>query len=279
MQPDKILRIGNSLVQHGPANDRVYLMKLDENDLPEIVRQVDELGRRNGYTKLFAKVPAGAAPHFTTAGFVDEACVPKMYKGESSVLFMSKFLEQARSIPQGAERIAEVLDCARRHAGTTPDARGSDAVTRLQEEDADELAALYATVFETYPFPLHNPAFIQECMASDSIYFGIFSGGRLVAAAAAEVNSKWLCAEMTDFATLPEYRGNGAATKLLVSMEQALQALSIKTLYTIARAESFGMNVVFSRCGYTFGGILHNNTHIAGKLESMNVWYKQVGAR
>jgi hypothetical protein len=45
-------------------------------------------------------------------------------------------------------------------------------------------------------------------------------------------------------------------------------------LYTIARAISVGMNITFARCGYDFGGTLVNNTQIAGRIESMNVWYK-----
>ncbi len=83
---------------------------------------------------------------------------------------------------------------------------------------------------------------------------------------------------MTDFATLPEYRGQGAAEKLLDTMGQAAADMPISTVFTIARAESFGMNIVFSRAGYMYGGTLHNNTQISGKLESMNVWHKHIGS-
>jgi beta-lysine N6-acetyltransferase len=38
------------------------------------------------------------------------------------------------------------------------------------------------------------------------------------------------------------------------------------------------MNVTFSRAGYTFTGTLINNTNIGGSIESMNVWYKRLGA-
>jgi putative beta-lysine N-acetyltransferase len=81
---------------------------------------------------------------------------------------------------------------------------------------------------------------------------------------------------MTDFATLPEARGKGLAGVLLSEMEKNMQRERIATAYTIARARSFGMNVVFARAGYTFAGTLVNNTNIAGGLESMNVWYKQL---
>lgn len=276
MQPDEIIRLGNSVVQHGPANDRVYLMKLDPADLPGIATEMYELGRQNGYTKLFAKVPADAAVHFTKLGFIDEARVPFMHKGESAGYFMSKFLDQRRAVPTNIERISEVLDQADHKTESLVRQERNDDIVRLRPGNVNELAGLYATVFETYPFPLHDPAFLRESMLADTAFFGIFSGGKLVAAASMEMDMDWRCAEMTDFATLPEYRGQGTAGRLLTTMEQVADDIPINTAYTIARAESFGMNIVFSRAGYAFGGTLHNNTQIAGKLESMNVWHKHI---
>jgi len=278
MQPDEILFLGNSMVQHGPSNDRVYLMKLDPVDLPDIVNKMYELGRQNGYTKLFAKVPANATSHFAALGFVDEARVPFMYKGKSAGYFMSKYLDQSRAIPKNFEHISEVLDQADRKADTPQKHTENGKVVRLQLKNIDELAALYATVFTTYPFPLHDQLFLRESMLADTAFFGILSDDKLVAAASMEMDRSWQCAEMTDFATLPDYRGQGAAGRLLTAMEHAAKDFSINTTYTIARAESYGMNIVFSRAEYTFGGTLHNNTQIAGKLESMNVWHKHVGS-
>jgi hypothetical protein len=36
------------------------------------------------------------------------------------------------------------------------------------------------------------------------------------------------------------------------------------------------MNITFAKAGYAYGGRLHNNTNIAGNIESMNVWYKSL---
>jgi len=76
----------------------------------------------------------------------------------------------------------------------------------------------------------------------------------------------------------PAQRGGGVAVHLLLEMEQAMPGLGISTLYTIARACSHGMNITFARCGYTYGGMLVNNTQISGAIESMNVWYKRLPA-
>lgn len=278
MRTDSIIRIGASLVQHGPANDRVYLLKLENSDLPGIVDEICRLGSLHGYSKLFAKAPADRAADFSARGFIEEARVPGMCKDDCDGIFMSKYLDAGRSVPTDAALMADVLDAAQRGAGARPGRAGTAPVERLTPDDAEALARLYGAVFESYPFPIHDPAYLRRAMRSDVIFFGIREHGVLVAASSAEVDTCWGCAEMTDFATSPEYRGHGAAGGLLAHMEQVLGTRGIHTAYTIARAESFGMNIVFARGGYTFGGTLYNNTHIGGKLESMNVWHKKISS-
>jgi putative beta-lysine N-acetyltransferase len=107
-------------------------------------------------------------------------------------------------------------------------------------------------------------------------YFGVEVDGRLTALASSEVDTVSKNAEMTDFATLPKYRGSNLSGHLLRHMENDMRSRDIKTAYTIARALSPGMNITFAKAGYTYGGRLINNTNIAGQIESMNVWYKSL---
>ena len=81
---------------------------------------------------------------------------------------------------------------------------------------------------------------------------------------------------MTDFATNPQSRGMGLAGILLRHMGDKTRKLGIKTAYTIARAESHGMNSVFKNSGYNYAGLLKNNTQICGSIQSMTVWYKHL---
>jgi len=97
---------------------------------------------------------------------------------------------------------------------------------------------------------------------------------RPLTVSSAEMDACSASAEMTDFATPPAFRGNGFALHLLREMEETVRGRGIRSLFTIARAYSFGMNITFARNGYSFGGTLTNNTNISGRLESMNVWYK-----
>ena len=276
MQTDSIIRMGNSLVQHGPANNRVYLLKLDTRDLPDIIDKICDLGHTNGYSKLFAKVPATAYRQFTARGFIEEALVPAMCKGKCSGIFMSRYLDHGRAVPHDSKLIARVLEAARRNSQQPAKGCNTDDVVQMDVDHANELAGIYSQVFESYPFPIHDPEFIRQSMKNNVIFFGIRNNGKLVAAASAEMDKSWGCAEMTDFATLPEHQGTGAASTLLARMETIMHARGIHTVYTIARAESFGMNIVFAKRQYMFCGTLYNNTQIGGRLESMNVWHKKI---
>lgn len=147
------------------------------------------------------------------------------------------------------------------------------------KDDADALAALYRKVFNSYPFPIYDPEFIKDTIKNNTAYFTCKDKDKIVAASSAEINPRCSYAEMTDFATLPEYRQKGIASSLLEKMENKMEIMGIKTAYTIARAISPGMNFTFANAGYIYSGTLVNNTQISGKLESMNIWYKTIAIK
>ncbi len=272
---DRIERLGRSRIQHGKANDRIYLMKLDGSDVPDIVGQLLTLAEKQRYTKIFAKVPRQYAAAFIDAGFTDEACVPRFFNGREDALFLAKFFDAKRAAPSDETLLQAVLDKAQQTTAQAP-ANLPDGLTSriLTPSDTDKLAALYDTVFDSYPFPIDDPAFLKDAMADETVYFGVFDNGRLVAASSSEMDMSAQNAEMTDFATHPDYRSRGFAAHLLQAMEQDMKTRGIETVYTIARSVSYGMNITFAKLDYQFAGTLVNNTDIGGSLESMNVWYK-----
>lgn len=277
---DRIEKLGRSLIQHGKGSDRVYLMKLAAEDSPSILRQMEDLARTHDYSKIFAKVNAAAADAFLRAGFVVEATVPGLAGPGQSGLFVSRFLNQERTIETEQDRTlyAHVLEAALAKAehGTAAWNDASLHQRPCTTDDADAMAGVYRQVFESYPFPIHDPAYIRQTMASHVVYFGARRGSELVALSSAEMDRESASVEMTDFATLPSHRGSGIAVWLLSAMEAAMNERGIATAYTIARAASYGMNITFARMGYAYAGRLVNNTHIFGRLESMNVWYKSL---
>lgn len=278
MTADHIESFGNSQFQHGPVNDRIYLMHLDQSDLPDIIGHIHELAMQRGYSKIFAKVPASAEEHFTQGGYRVEAAVPNFYKGREVGLFMACYYEAKRMIDPALDRVETVIETAQEK--TAPPERPSidqGLVCRLaMPYDCKQMSELYRLVFASYPFPIDDPQYLHQTMRQNAIYAGIWQDGQLLALCSAEIDRKMANAEMTDFATHPDFRNRGFANVLLQMLENLVAASGIKTCYTIARATSFGMNITFARNNYSFAGTLTNNTQISGSLESMNIWHKQV---
>ncbi len=278
MTPDSMETLGSSTVQHGKLSDRVYLMKLSPQDRDHMVTSLDTLAREKGYSKIFAKIPAAMEEGFLTGGYRVEARVPGLFNGDGEGLFMGRFLTPARARVKNAGLLDQVLAASLSRAGAVRPVDSGFRVRSMEPGQAGIMAGLYGKVFSSYPFPIMDPGFIKETMASHVRYFGVFEGRDLVALSSAEMEMASLSAEMTDFATLPHMRGQGLADCLLFAMGQAVRSMGIRTAYTIARATSYGMNIVFARAGYRYGGTLVNNTHIAGGLESMNVWWADLTA-
>lgn len=275
---DKIEKYGKaSLIQHGKMNDRAYLMKLHREDFPSIIADINKLARRERYTKIFCKVPGWASPAFLADGFITEAVVPGFYRGEEPAFFLSKFLNSDRLLGTEQDKLRLLSSLLTENLKPNGiQVPGDHSLARLHADQAEEISKLYQTVFKTYPFPIDQPEYIVRTMQNGVQYFGVSTDNKLIALSSAEVDAKACNAEMTDFATLPEHRGKNLSVLLLREMEKSMQEQGIRTLYTIARLNSPAMNKTFLRQGYEYAGTLIMNTHIAGRIESMNVLYKSV---
>ena len=271
---DTVEKVGNSIIQHGRNNQRIYLIKSSADDLPGLAQQLDNLAATNNYSKIFAKIPATQRDLFLHQGYQVEASVPALFNGKEQGFFLGKYLIGDRGIEKQPELVKDILETAEAKQGLVSGMGLSDCVCRpLFAEDMDKAASLYRLVFDSYPFPIDDPDYLKSTM-DHIVYYGVWSAGQLVALSSAEIDYEDANAEMTDFATHPEHRGQGLASFLLARMETDMKDRQIATLYTIARAYSYGMNVTFAKNGYFYCGTLTNNTQISGSLESMNVWYK-----
>ena len=275
---DKVIKFGNSTIQHGKHSDRIYLMKLDNADVNSIIEKLNELANDHKYGKIFTKVPKKHIKIFLNDGFKKEAEILKFYNGKNDCVFMSKFPVVKRRIIQSniKERLDDVLAVCKEKEQLKNEPKISDEFYYkiLEYKDIKQLTELYKIVFASYPFPIYKEDYIKKTMDDNIIYFGIFHNGKLVSASSAEMDFSGQNVEMTDFATIPDYRGNNFAQFLLYQMEIEVVKKGIKTFFTIARGVSFGMNITFAKLGYKFGGTLVNNTNISGSIENMNIWYK-----
>ncbi len=276
--PDVIESLGGSLIQHGNLNQRIYVMRLDPADCPDIITALRDLALARRYTKTFAKVPESLSSLFLDQGYSVEARVPGFFQGQIQADFLAFYLDEKRKIPARPGLIQEVIDQAeKKHGqGLSSDQNGSWRIEPMTRELAEPMAELYARVFQSYPFPIHDAEYLRETMQNHVIYLGARNRETLGALASAEMDRTSLCAEMSDFACLPCFRGHNLSVRLLEAMIFRMNQEGIRTLYSIARSVSYGMNIAFAKTGFCFGGTLINNTHISGGLESMNVWYKHL---
>jgi len=250
-------------------------MKLDPDDLPQILDHMEKLAEDYAYSKIFAKAPSKYRAHFLAHGFVEEAMVPKFFGGSTDCSFLGKYFSPERQCEDEPKTVKAVLTAAHDSTPAMPELPAGYSCRTMEPADCQLMAALYRRVFASYPFPIHDPDYLARTMEENLLYWGVFSDtGDLVALSSAEMDIAGENAEMTDFATHPDYRGRGLANFLLDAMEKTMADRQIRTAFTIARSYSFGMNITFARSGYHFAGTLVHNTNIFGRLESMNVWYK-----
>ena len=279
---DVVENLQDATLQHGPYNDRIYLMKLhkscDTTKTAALAAKLLKMAEKHGYGKIFAKVRKRQAAAFADLGFAEEGRIPGFYRAEDTAVFLGYFLDEKRQNEADSKTLQQIVETAERRRPKNNDPRidTTEKIVRMEPQHVEEMAEIYRQVFPTYPFPIHQPEYILKTMRSHVTYFGIEREGRIVSLSSAEMDHDAKNVEMTDFATLPEHRGSGFATQLLSEMETHVRQEGICTAYTIARAASFGMNIAFAKNGYQFAGRLVNNTNISGRIESMNLWHKSL---
>jgi putative beta-lysine N-acetyltransferase len=274
MKTDLIQKIDNSLVHSGNFNKRIFVLKLDKRDVPAIIRKIEDIAYKKQFTKIIYKVPAVLLEKFLSERYIIEAIIPKYFNEKEECYLMANYLNPKRAIDSNMEKVKENIELAKSKYREEPETDYSNTVKQLGSDNTSELSSLYKNVFKTYPFPIMEEDYIIKTMNDNVDYFGVYDDDNLIAAASAEKDIINKNAEMTDFATLPEYRGNSYSSLLLNHMEKSLIKDNYRVLYTISRALSPGMNITFSKNAYKHAGTLINNTNICGKIESMNVWYK-----
>jgi putative beta-lysine N-acetyltransferase len=275
---DIIETIEGSVIQHGPYNNRIYLMRLNTDETHGLIATLDNMAIKNGYGKISAKIPAPSWNAFKSADYVKEAVVPGFFTGKTDGFFIAKYFSAGRQKAQNVEKLLRLVEQAGDESANILHRTGKAArdVIACKPSDAAEMSAIYQQVFKSYPFPIQKQTYLKRMMKEGVLYFCIRIEGKIAAISAAEIDLVNKNVEMTDFATFPKLRGMGLAGMLLSHMDNKTRRLGIKTAYTIARATSHGMNSVFKNSGYTYAGLLKNNSQICGSIQSMTVWYKHL---
>lgn len=263
-----------------PVNERVKLKRYQfehEEGLADLGEYLLSLARKEGFGKVLAEVREQDWEQFLGRGFSPEGIIPGYYQGDPAYT-LSYFTDPQRQSSSQLEHENAVLErVLTAPEGAAPAVKEGYTLEEATPQDAREMAAVFARVFTSYPTPLTDPLYLTELMETEEGLFRLVrQSGRLVSAAAAEVDWVNRNAEMTNCATLPEYRGEGLMAAMLADLEREMSRREVPCLFSIARATSTGMNLVLRRLGYQYRGRLINNCHIMGGFEDMNIWVKQL---
>lgn len=280
------MNLSKTILTQGPdysitiyVDERNKRVRIDDylGNIDQVIFESEKIARQNKAEKLIIKARNAHFIKLVEHGFRCEAAVEMYFLG-SDCLFFSKFYSAERKVTGNWTKAEEIVaDVSLLQRKPSPAKIPEEFVmAKMEEQDADNLAKLYKQVFEIYPTPMNNPDYIKQTMKEGTVYYGFKYNGEIISAASAEINSFYKNAELTDCATLKEYRKYGLMKVLLLQLEKELKLNGIFCVYSIARALSYGMNAVLHQLGYSYRGRLINNCFIYDKLEDMNVWARDL---
>ena len=261
-------------------NRRLKVLDYKAEDYEAMVLKLRFLAEANKFDKVWITANDKDWEEFLKHGYVLEGILRYHNRGRDSY-FVSKFRSQRRM--QSKHLMKEILTIesimgrkVREAPRPLPSGYTADYA---RERDVDGMLKLYRQVFKTYPSPLTYREYLMSILHRDSIFRVIRRGGTPVAVASAELDPAHQSAELTDCATHPDERGKGLMSIILHSLENDLRRRSYRCAFTLARAQSYGMNAAFHSLGYEFNGRLVNNCDIYGSFEDMNLWSKDLRPR
>jgi len=256
-------------------NKRVKVLDYQIQDWPKAATWLDRTAAEHHLGKILFNVKQSEPHELENLGYIREGIIPSFFNGEDALCY-SRFTDFQRSKSRYYEQEEAILNQIKNEQPgfKTKKMPAGLKTGRIDHGQVEELVNLYRQIFSTYPSPLLNPDYVHRVMTTHVCFWGVFKGDAVISAASAEMDLSKGNAEITDCATLPDYRGHGLLRHLIVILEEELQTRGIGTLYSLARAGSYGMNAALNRLDYAYKGRFINNCHIGGRFEDMNLWTK-----
>jgi putative beta-lysine N-acetyltransferase len=257
-------------------NQRIKIISLT-GKLQELLDKLDFDIEKYTLEKLFCVTNKEKLQTFKDHNFIIEAKINGLLRGKDGY-FLSRFLTGERKMNMHIPEEEEALITAREYLQErfSYDIEDKYIIRTGDKKDADDLSRLYDSVFETYPTPMNKADYIKYAMDSNTLFKVAIHKGCIISAASADMDKKNLNAEITDCATDHNHRQEGLMGRLIYELEKEMKKINYKVLYSIARSISPGINIVFAKHGYEYGGRLVNHCHICGQFENMNIWLKNL---
>lgn len=208
-----------------------------------------------------------------------EGMISSFFNGEDAHIY-ALFLDEGRHEPALNQLEKNVARLVKRRMGKGPDHKfelpPGFFMRWAEKKDAKQMSRLYQKVFKSYPTPMNDPSFISEMMDNDVYFLVVDHDRQVVSACSADLLTPFCSAELSDCATYRQYRSRQLLSYQVAHLVPRLKKIGVKTLFSYSRSVSHGMNLVNAKHGFTFGGRMVQNSNICGRLENMNIWYKQL---
>ncbi|MFN7249815.1 MAG: putative beta-lysine N-acetyltransferase [Anaerobacillus sp.] len=258
------------------VNERIRIDDYRGN-INSVITRMKALAAQYSFTKEIIKSRVEDWPKFLSRGYELEGMINGYFNG-SDAFFMVNYASDDRRTSDCWKAEDDLLDkiVAQKDAAQPNQLPTGYSMRLANVEDCKDLANLYGLVFQTYPTPMNEPSYIKDVMEEGTIFKMIEWNGQVVSAASAEVNETYHNAEMTDCATLLEHRKYGFMQLLISALEDELISRNIYFSYSLARAQSYGMNACLQKLGYLYSGRLANNCIMNDNFENMNIWVKKL---
>lgn len=256
-------------------NKRVKVLDHQIQDWQKAASLLDRTASEHHLGKILFNVKQSGHHQLENLGYVREGDIPSFFNGENALCY-SRFTDSQRSESRYCEQEEAILNQIKNEQPgfKTKNPPAGLKTGRIDHKQVEELVSLYRKIFSTYPSPLLDPDYVHRVMTTHVCFWGVFKDDTVISAASAEMDLSNGNAEITDCATLPDYRGQGLLRHLIMILEEELRTRGIGALYSLARAGSYGMNAALNRLGYAYKGRFINNCHIGGRFEDMNLWTK-----
>ncbi|WP_026478585.1 putative beta-lysine N-acetyltransferase [Alkaliphilus transvaalensis] len=260
------------------TNKRVIFYQYDEDCLKDQLEEIERTDEKHEIEKVSVYTEEGELELIESLDLIYEGKIDGFFNGNDALIY-SQFINPERSHSTHKEVQEKIIHTVtNKYQGKTSNLILPEEfeIRKADTSDVIEMANVFSKVFETYPVPMDEPKYIKKVMREETLFSLITHKDRIVSIASADINSKYNNAEITDCATLPEYRGNGLLSHIISHLEERLLEENVPNLFSLTRAISTGMNHVIAKHGYEYRGTLVQNCDISGSFEDMNIWVKQL---
>lgn len=257
-------------------NDRLRVINYSGN-VGVLFDTLLNLAQRTGSGKIIIFVPINECENLEQNGFVLEGKIKGFFKGLTGFgysFYVNKKRAQSLHIEKEDQILNKILNKQIQANAVQEIKHGNFKIRKATPDDIPALIDMYRNIFSSYPSPLMHENYMRQVMDNNVLFIGAFNGEKLVSAASLEIDKFNANAELTDCATLPNYRGRGILQGIMERLEAEGRKLGIVVIYSLARAGSIGMNLSLYKLGYAYEGRFLNNCHIGGRFEDMNLWVK-----